>query len=79
MARHYAQDINVRSFRVYFNGVKTMPVDFGGTVFARTPTVTITLENTSSAVPFKTSLTPTQCTLKFQNPFTGWVSVQVME
>ena len=79
MPRHYARDVNVRSFRVYFDGVKTMPVDFDGTVFARKPTVTITLEDASSATPYKATVTTTQCTVKFQNPYTGWVSIQVME
>ena len=79
MPRHYAQDVNVRSFRAFADGVKIVPIDFDGTVFARKPTVTITLEDTSSTTPYKAAVTTVGCTVKFQNAYTGWVNVQVME
>jgi len=78
MPRYLAVNTNFISGTAIFENVKSVVVTYGKT-FPRKPIIQLTLDATSTVPPYKTTVTTTQCTIKFQTPFTGNVEWSAIE
>jgi len=76
--KHYAVDVNVKSYPLRFNNTKSARLDFDRT-FKRVPTVNPTMNDTGNVPPYKQIVTKTHCIIRFKSNFNGEVSVLVME